>query len=86
MNVIMFLIFGLIVGALARLVVPGREPGGWAISLLLGVAGSFLGGFLGRAFGMYDATTRTGGFFMSLLGAIVLVAIYHAVARRRRLP
>jgi uncharacterized membrane protein YeaQ/YmgE (transglycosylase-associated protein family) len=86
MDVVMFLIFGLIVGALARLIVPGREPGGWVISLLLGVAGSFLGGFLGRVLGLYDATTKSGGFFMSLLGAIVLVAIYHAVARRRRLP
>ncbi len=86
MDVIMFIVFGLIVGALARLIVPGREPGGWVISILLGIAGSFLGGFLGRALGLYDPNTRTGGFFMSLLGAIVLVAIYHAVARRRRLP
>ena len=86
MHIIVFLIFGLIVGALARLIVPGREPGGWVISLVLGVAGSFLGAFAGRAIGLYDATTRTGGFFMSLLGAIVLVAIYHAVARRRTLP
>jgi uncharacterized membrane protein YeaQ/YmgE (transglycosylase-associated protein family) len=86
MDVIMFLIFGLIVGALARLIVPGKEPGGWLISLLLGVAGSFLGGFVGRAFGLYNANTKTGGFFLSLVGAIVLVAIYHAIARRRRLP
>ena len=48
MSVILFLIFGLIVGALARLIVPGREPGGWLTSLVIGVAGAFLGGFLGR--------------------------------------
>jgi len=53
MNVLLFLIFGLVVGALARLIVPGREPGGWVISLALGVAGAFLGGFLGRALVVY---------------------------------
>lgn len=84
MHLIVFLIFGLIIGALARLIVPGREPGGWFFSLILGVAGSFLGAFVGRAIGIYGPATRTGGFFMSLLGAIVLVAIYHAIASRRR--
>ena|SRR6476646_4124946 len=86
MSVILFLIFGLIVGALARLIVPGREPGGWLTSLVIGVAGAFLGGFLGRVFGLYTREVTTGGFVMSLVGAIVLVAIYHAVARRRTLP
>jgi uncharacterized membrane protein YeaQ/YmgE (transglycosylase-associated protein family) len=86
MSVILFLIFGLIVGAIARLIVPGREPGGWLTSLVIGVAGAFLGGFLGRVFGLYTREVTTGGFVMSLVGAIVLVAIYHAVARRRTLP
>jgi uncharacterized membrane protein YeaQ/YmgE (transglycosylase-associated protein family) len=86
MSVILFLIFGLIVGALARLVVPGREPGGWLTSLVIGVAGAFLGGFLGRVFGLYTREVTTGGFVMSLIGAVILVAIYHAVARRRTLP
>jgi len=83
MNVILFLIFGLVVGALARLIVPGREPGGWLISLAIGVAGAFLGGFIGRALGFYTSDVTTGGFVMSLIGAIILVAIYHAVTRRR---
>jgi uncharacterized membrane protein YeaQ/YmgE (transglycosylase-associated protein family) len=86
MHLIVFLIFGLIVGAIARLIMPGREPGGWIISLVLGVAGSYLGGFIGRAIGLYDPARPTGGFFMSILGAIILVAIYHALASRRRLP
>jgi uncharacterized membrane protein YeaQ/YmgE (transglycosylase-associated protein family) len=86
MSVILFLIFGLIVGALARLIVPGREPGGWLTSLVIGVAGAFLGGFLGRVFGLYTREVTTGGFVMSLIGAVILVAIYHAVARRRTLP
>jgi uncharacterized membrane protein YeaQ/YmgE (transglycosylase-associated protein family) len=64
---------------------PHREPGGWIVSLVLGVAGAFLGGFIGRALGMYDADVTTGGFLMSLVGAIVLVAIYHAIVGRRRL-
>jgi len=85
MNLILFLIFGLVVGALARLIVPGREPGGWLMSLVLGVAGAFLGGFIGRAVGLYDSDVTTGGFVLSLIGAIVLVAIYHAVSRRRLL-
>jgi uncharacterized membrane protein YeaQ/YmgE (transglycosylase-associated protein family) len=83
MNLILFLIFGLVVGALARLIVPGREPGGWITSLVLGVAGAFLGGFIGRALGLYGHDVTRGGFFMSLIGAIVLVAIYHAVMRKR---
>jgi len=86
MSVILFLIFGLIVGALARLIVPGREPGGWLTSLVIGVAGAFLGGFLGRVFGLYTREVTTGGFVMSFIGAVILVAVYHAVARRRTLP
>ncbi|HKQ67869.1 MAG TPA: GlsB/YeaQ/YmgE family stress response membrane protein, partial [Polyangiaceae bacterium] len=69
MNLILFLVFGLIVGALARLIVPGREPGGWLTSLAIGVAGAFLGGFLGRTFGLYQSGETTGGFVMSLIGA-----------------
>jgi uncharacterized membrane protein YeaQ/YmgE (transglycosylase-associated protein family) len=83
MNLILFLIFGLVVGALARLIVPGKEPGGWLVSMVLGVAGAFLGGLIGRAFGMYGSDVTRGGFIMSLLGAVILVAAYHAVTRRR---
>jgi uncharacterized membrane protein YeaQ/YmgE (transglycosylase-associated protein family) len=79
---ILFLIFGLVVGALARFIVPGRESGGWLVSLVLGVAGSFAGAFLGRAMGFYREG-EPAGFIMSLLGAILLVIAYHAFARRR---
>jgi uncharacterized membrane protein YeaQ/YmgE (transglycosylase-associated protein family) len=84
MHLIAFLLFGLVVGVLARLIVPGREPGGWVISMLLGVAGAFLGGFLGRGLGLYREG-EPAGFVMSLIGAIILVVAYHAMARRRAL-
>jgi uncharacterized membrane protein YeaQ/YmgE (transglycosylase-associated protein family) len=83
MHVIAFLLFGLIVGALARLIVPGKEPGGWVISMLLGIGGALLGGFVGRAVGLYRAN-QGAGFVMALLGAILLVFIYHALAVRKR--
>jgi uncharacterized membrane protein YeaQ/YmgE (transglycosylase-associated protein family) len=82
MHLILFLIFGLVVGALARLIVPGREPGGWVVSLVLGVLGAFAGGLLGRVLGMYREG-EPAGFIMSLVGAIVLVVAYHAIAGRR---
>lgn len=85
MSIILFLLFGLIVGALARLVVPGKESGGWGVSMILGIIGSLLGAAIGRAIGVYDETRTTGGFFMSLLGAIIVVVAYHAIARRRAL-
>lgn len=83
-QILWFLLFGLIVGALARFIVPGTEKGGWITSILIGIAGSLLGGLVGRALGFYEAGERTGGFIMSLLGAIVLVFAYQALMRRRR--
>jgi uncharacterized membrane protein YeaQ/YmgE (transglycosylase-associated protein family) len=82
MHLLLFLIFGLIVGVLARLIVPGREPGGWLVSLAIGVAGSYLGGFLGRVFGMYGQG-QAAGFLMSVFGAVVLLLCYHAIIKRR---
>ena len=82
MDLLLFLVFGLVVGALARLVVPGKEPGGWIVSMAIGVAGAFAGGLLGRVLGFYREG-ESAGFIMSLLGAIVLVVAYQAIARRR---
>ena len=83
MHFILFLVFGLIVGAVARLIVPGKDPGGWVISMVLGVLGSFLGTYLGRGLGWYQ-DGEPAGFLMSLVGAIILVAGYHAITHRRR--
>ncbi len=82
MSLILFLVFGLIIGSLARLIVSGSEPGGWVVSIAIGVAGSFAGGLLGRAFGFYRYG-ESAGFVMSLLGAVCLLVIYHAIARSR---
>jgi len=83
MSLILFLLFGLIVGVVARFIVPGREPGGWVVSILLGIAGSFVGAFLGRALGFYREG-QPAGFIMSVLGAVLLVVAYHAISGRRR--
>ncbi|WP_437288648.1 MULTISPECIES: GlsB/YeaQ/YmgE family stress response membrane protein [unclassified Sorangium] len=82
MSFVLFLLFGLVVGALARLIVPGREPGGWVVSMIIGVVGSFVGGLLGRMLFMYREG-EPAGFFMSLIGAILLTAGYQAITRRR---
>jgi uncharacterized membrane protein YeaQ/YmgE (transglycosylase-associated protein family) len=82
MHLILFLIFGLVVGAVARFLVPGKERGGWIVSTVLGIAGSFAGAFLGRALGFYREG-EPAGFLMSVVGAVILVVLYHAVARRR---
>ena len=75
------LFIGLIVGALAKLIMPGRDPGGIFITMLLGVAGALVAGVLGRALGLY-APGQGAGFFMSILGAILLLAIYRLVTHR----
>ena len=82
MQLILFLLFGLIVGAIARWMVPGREPGGWLMSMFIGVVGSFLGGFIGRVFSFYR-DGEPAGFLMSLLGAVLLLVGYHALVGRR---
>ncbi|WP_437300957.1 GlsB/YeaQ/YmgE family stress response membrane protein [Sorangium sp. So ce281] len=83
MSVLLWILFGLIVGVIAKLLTPGRDPGGFVITALLGVAGSLLGGFVGRALGLYPSYQSSGGFFTSILGAIVILAIYNATIGRR---
>ena len=75
MGIIGWIVFGLIVGAVAKLLMPGRDPGGWIVTILLGIAGALVGGFLGRAAGWYGPNDAA-GFLMSLLGAIVLLFLY----------
>jgi uncharacterized membrane protein YeaQ/YmgE (transglycosylase-associated protein family) len=77
-----WIVFGLIVGAFAKLLMPGRDPGGILVTMLLGIVGAVVGGWLGRTLGMYGPEDPA-GFLMSLLGAIVILAIYRAVIGRR---
>ena len=81
MHFIWMLIVGLVVGALAKLIMPGRDPGGFIVTMLLGVAGSFIAGLIGRALGWY-AEGQSAGFITSVIGAVVLLAIYHAIVKR----
>ncbi len=82
MHIIGWIVFGLIVGAIAKLLMPGRDPGGFIITILLGIAGALIGGFLGRAAGWYGPNDNA-GFLMSLLGAIILLVIYRLLFVRR---
>lgn len=75
-------VIGLIVGALAKLIMPGKDPGGLLVTMIIGIAGSFLGTFLGRLVGHYQEG-QTAGFIMSLIGAIILLAIYHFIKRKQ---
>jgi uncharacterized membrane protein YeaQ/YmgE (transglycosylase-associated protein family) len=76
------LIIGLIVGAVAKLLMPGRDPGGFIVTMLIGVAGSMVATFLGRALGWYGPG-QGAGFIMSVLGAVLLLWIYRMVVARR---
>ena len=82
-GVIGWIVFGLIVGAIAKLLMPGRDPGGIIVTMLLGIAGALLGGFVGRSLGWYGPEDAA-GFLMSLVGAILLLAIYRMAIGRRR--
>ena len=78
-----WIIFGLIVGIVGKFLMPGRDPGGFIVTIILGIAGALLGGFVGRALGFYQEG-EPAGFIMAVIGAIILLAIYRAVIGRRR--
>ena len=82
MAIIWTLIIGLVAGALAKLVMPGRQGGGLLVTMLLGVAGAFLMGFLGRAFGWYEQPGEGPGLIASTLGAIGVLLIYGFATNR----
>ena len=80
MHLIGTILIGLITGIVAKLLMPGRDPGGWIISIILGLSGSFIAGFLGRFFGWYDED-ESAGFICSVLGAMLLLYIYRRIVR-----
>lgn len=75
LGIIGWIIFGLIVGVIAKLVMPGKDPGGVIVTILLGIAGAVLGGFLGQLAGLYGPGDAA-GFIVSILGAILLLFLY----------
>ena len=83
-SILLWILFGLVsgVGVIAKLLTPGREPGGFVVTALIGIAGALVGGFIGRGLGIYPNYSSTGGFFMSILGAVIVLAVYNAVTRR----
>jgi uncharacterized membrane protein YeaQ/YmgE (transglycosylase-associated protein family) len=84
MSILGWILFGLVVGALAKLVMPGRDPGGIIVTILLGIAGAVLGGFVGSALGWYGEG-EAAGFIMSFIGAVLLLALYRMTLGRRRI-
>jgi uncharacterized membrane protein YeaQ/YmgE (transglycosylase-associated protein family) len=84
MSILGWILFGLVVGALAKLVMPGRDPGGIIVTILLGIVGALLGGFLGRALGLYQEG-EPAGFVGAFVGAVVVLLIYRFATGRRRL-
>ena len=85
MSILVTLIIGLVVGLIAKALMPGRDPGGIIITTLLGVAGAFVAHFVGRALGWY-ADGEPAGFIASVVGAVLLLALYRLVLGRKQLP
>ncbi len=83
MHVIVTIIIGLLVGIVAKLLMPGRDPGGFIITALLGIVGAIVATYLGRALGWYGPN-QSAGFIGAVIGAIILLAIYRLLAGRRR--
>ena len=84
MGILGWIVFGLVVGAIAKLLMPGRDPGGIIVTMVLGIIGALLGGFIGRALGMYSANEGA-GFIMALVGAVLVLAIYRmSIGRTHR--
>ena len=73
-------LIGLIVGAIAKFIIPGKDPGGMWITMLIGIVGSFIGTWIGRMVGHYEPD-QSAGFLMSLVGALILLGIYHLIKR-----
>ena len=82
-GIIGWIVVGLLAGGVAKLLMPGRDPGGCIITILLGIAGALLAGFLGRAIGWYGPEDQGAGFIAAVVGAFIILFIYRLVLRRR---
>jgi uncharacterized membrane protein YeaQ/YmgE (transglycosylase-associated protein family) len=81
MHILVWILFGLVVGVVAKFLMPGRDPGGFVITAGLGIVGAFVGGLVGRMLGWYQDGSPV-GFVMAVLGAIIVLAIYRATLGR----
>jgi uncharacterized membrane protein YeaQ/YmgE (transglycosylase-associated protein family) len=84
LGVLGWILFGLVVGIVAKLMMPGRDPGGFIVTTILGIVGAVIGGFLGRTLGFYGPG-EPAGFLMATLGAVVLLVIYRMLRRPARI-
>ena len=82
MGILSWIVFGLVVGIIATLLMPGRDPGGFIVTILLGIAGAFIAGYLGRLVGWYQPG-QAAGFIASVIGAMILLLIYRLIAGKR---
>jgi uncharacterized membrane protein YeaQ/YmgE (transglycosylase-associated protein family) len=82
MGFLWMLIIGLVVGAIAKFLMPGKDPGGFIVTILLGICGALVAGFLGRALGWYGEG-EPAGFVASVIGAILLLVLYRLLTKRR---
>jgi uncharacterized membrane protein YeaQ/YmgE (transglycosylase-associated protein family) len=80
-GIIWILLIGLVIGAVAKLLTPGRDPGGCIITMLIGIAGSFVASYLGQKLGWYEPG-QPAGFIASVVGAMLLLLLYRLIARR----
>ena len=83
MSIIWAIVIGFIVGLIAKALMPGRDPGGFIVTVLLGIVGAVVATFLGQAMGLY-AAGQSAGWIASVIGAIIVLAIYRMVVGRRR--
>jgi uncharacterized membrane protein YeaQ/YmgE (transglycosylase-associated protein family) len=82
MEILLWIVFGLVVGLVAKFLLPGRDPGGLVLTIALGIVGAIVGGWLGRVMGLYRPG-EVAGFVMAVVGAIVILGLYRMVASGR---
>jgi uncharacterized membrane protein YeaQ/YmgE (transglycosylase-associated protein family) len=78
MDILLWIVFGLVVGIVAKFIMPGRDPGGIILTIVLGVVGAMLGGWVGRVLGFYREGDAA-GFLMAVVGAVIVLALYRLV-------